>query len=921
MAEFEELRLTVNLVDNASPGLMKIRAEIGQLTGSAKNLTQAVNVASTSVTNLANTTNKTSPVVRTLNQHMREGARAGEQLRNSFQSLGVATRGLSSMPQIAAGVRDMGLAVWDLGTAFGAVNVAARVAAIGVGSVALGVAALGAVVVAYGVSVFHFAREMDVLGKTAKQMGMSFAELKFAQDEAKRFGMSSESIVRSFQGIQDAQFDLWKNNSQLRQRLIGMGVDANWVNQLATMDPNKARNAVVRYAKALERQLLQSGVAKGIARSLANQFAGEFGVSAEDVEIGELADPSPERAKELDRIAILSKEIALLWGDIGHEWNIFETELLAIGLPILRDALISMNTNLPALLAEMKTGLIDLINKLPGFIETIPETLTSIRTNMTAVAEIFKDVYGLYQKVFGQSENIKKDAEKKDAGATGIPQDDAAKESADRAAKAAPLSGSPAQAEPPQGSIGEAQDLPSPAGPSTVPGAARPPVQLQNYRGANDNNPLVQQINFTTAELADETDKNVTEVGKLTAQLEKLNLFFERMEDAREGQGKGGVQTAAYHPGGGGGKPGGGGTPLDRAFATAKETGQTEFDLTGNTPPGGGARPPGGGASPQSQAPAAPAQGSAPAGTAQNPSQAPGGLTVNDAQGNPTRAQGIDLATDKVIPEATKPETASSSAPAPGGAMGPSNVKVDNSIAGRIAGIAALRADTEAAGMTTTSGYRDPGHRLSKAFSGSKHIQGLAFDTRAQTPEQVDAAMAKQREMFAKRGMVEGRDYTFKDEVRNPSGHATGKHLHTQLTPEGMQRYQQSKVAEKSNVPGVAVAGATTRRGDNPLQSLYKGGELGGNITLPEARDLPSPSELNRATLTASQDQSIRADGTVAVTVADKNAAQSAGQNKEELFRATKMREQNAGQLTEYGPTVEETAHENKPRRSAGMLW
>ena len=102
-----------------------------------------------------------------------------------------------------------------------------------------------------------------------------------------------------------------------------------------------------------------------------------------------------------------------------------------------------------------------------------------------------------------------------------------------------------------------------------------------------------------------------------------------------------------------------------------------------------------------------------------------------------------------------------------------------------------LQKELEAQGLHMTSDYRGPGHELYRP--GSKHSDALAFDTRARTGEQADAAMGKLRELFDARGMVEGRDYKFIDEVRNPIGGITkGPHVHTTLTPEGMQRYQQS---------------------------------------------------------------------------------------------------------------------------------
>src|SRR4029077_16340974 len=114
MAEFEELRLTVNLVDNASAGLTKIRSEIGLLTQSATGLTVAVNAASAGVTNLGNATNKSTPGVQAFNAVVREAAQNAALLKDGFERLGVASQGLQSLPQIAGGMRDMGVAVHGL---------------------------------------------------------------------------------------------------------------------------------------------------------------------------------------------------------------------------------------------------------------------------------------------------------------------------------------------------------------------------------------------------------------------------------------------------------------------------------------------------------------------------------------------------------------------------------------------------------------------------------------------------------------------------------------------------------------------------------------------------------------------------------------------------------------------------------------
>jgi hypothetical protein len=118
--------------------------------------------------------------------------------------------------------------------------------------------------------------------------------------------------------------------------------------------------------------------------------------------------------------------------------------------------------------------------------------------------------------------------------------------------------------------------------------------------------------------------------------------------------------------------------------------------------------------------------------------------------------------------------------------------QADMSMAGRKATLlGTVGKELEAQGLHMTSSYRDPSDPLSKENPRSAHSRGLAFDVRAHTAEQGDAAMSKIRELLDTRGLKEGTDYRILDEVRNPSPWATGPHIHTQFTEAGMEKYQQ----------------------------------------------------------------------------------------------------------------------------------
>lgn len=47
--------------------------------------------------------------------------------------------------------------------------------------------------------------------------------------------------------------------------------------------------------------------------------------------------------------------------------------------------------------------------------------------------------------------------------------------------------------------------------------------------------------------------------------------------------------------------------------------------------------------------------------------------------------------------------------------------------------------------------------------------------------------MAEQRQRLTAKGLVEGRDFSLLDEVRKPSGHATGKHVHLSFSQPGIE--------------------------------------------------------------------------------------------------------------------------------------
>jgi len=536
MAEFEELRLTVNLVDNASAGLQRLRASLGGLTTSTNNMTASLNAGISGLNNLSTAVTAAGPHVRTLNEAMQEAHRSAGLVVGSIRNLTVAAQGLSGLPQIAIAVKNMALGVEGLGIAYSAIGPAASMAVTGIGAIAVAVVGLGAVVVAYGVSVFKFAGSMSDLSKAARQMGLGFAQLKYAQDQAKQFGYSADLVIQSYQGITAAQLDLYKNNSQLRATLLGQGVDAGWISQLSKLDPNQARNAIVRYGNQLEAQALASGVMRGNAARLKYQFGKEFGLSAAAMDMPELKPPSKKKAAQLEEIARYSGLISGVWRDIGHQWSLFSKELLAKGLPKLRDSMIALKGKMPEILKELKIWVKYAVSFLPGLVGAVPSMIKGIGIVLSGVVSFLREIGRTINFMMHPIDSVLKNAHPSVQRFFGR--------------------------EPSQESIEFWKDrytiyddIPTiRRGLDERLNKFRPGYKPTSFGGGtNDNNPLLQRISFTQNELKDETETNSGEVSKLTRQLERLNDYL----NVGRGGGGGGFQNASF--GGSAGAAAGGG--------------------------------------------------------------------------------------------------------------------------------------------------------------------------------------------------------------------------------------------------------------------------------------------------------------------------------------------------------------------------
>jgi transposase-like protein len=584
MAEFEELRLTVNLVDTASAGLQKVRSEIGQLTGSAQAMTTSMVQASAGLSSFATGAQNAQPKLRTLNTELRDMQRHAADTGRALGQMGIAAQqGFAGLPQIAIGLYDAVGGVKGLGEAMKNVAPVARISTQALVGIGIGIAAVGAAVVAYGISVFRMAKETDQLNRTAKTLGMSFGDLKNAQDQAKSFGISADAMIRTFQGVQSAQLDLYNNNSQLRQKLVTKGVDADFVDALGVMDPTDFTNAVVKYAKSLEQQWLASGAIPSVARAEANKFLKEFGVAINLMDMPELKKPTASAKREAARLAKLSQDVMDIWNPLTVKLDMIKLEALKAGLPYLASVL------------ENSDQIIDSIGR---GIDAIGTELANIVATYQAFTKPAEHQGWWADALFGKrGESSLRDALEWMAAKRGNPSPDYYSDEVTTkpGATEPTIFNRPPEMQPGTSAPALPPEL---AGPSRLsPAGAKSSIQ-DRFKAFGKSSSVegeggAQRYGLLTQEATDQTEINTDQMAKLTDQVERLNNYYERLETERLKKGAGGG-TGTAATGGASGSGTGGGTGAGSGSGA-------DGNGSGGTGGGGGggdsAQPSGGGSS------------------------------------------------------------------------------------------------------------------------------------------------------------------------------------------------------------------------------------------------------------------------------------------------------------------------------------
>ena len=348
MADFEELKLTVTLVDDASAGLASIRTQLTQLTQTAGQVQTALSGVASGAQQVGQAHQQATPHVNRQEAALKELTKSAEETTRGLLQMGLAARrGAEAWPELILSTREAWTGMKGATAAMGELGVASRAMVLGLGGVALGIAAVGAAVVAYGISVFKFSQEMYTLSQTSKALGMSFGQLRNMTEQNERFGISVNQTVAQLGQMNEALTDLTLSGSQLRQQLLSQGVPAQWIDDYKKLTTEVDRYNKVREAeKTIHDDWLKRTGSEEIASTMAGRFGKQLGVDPTAWTRAPMEQPTREELEQGERIAKQSELIAEQWRQIQKTISDIKTEFLAWGLPGVLDVIRGINEGL-----------------------------------------------------------------------------------------------------------------------------------------------------------------------------------------------------------------------------------------------------------------------------------------------------------------------------------------------------------------------------------------------------------------------------------------------------------------------------------------------------------------------------------------------------------------------------------------------
>jgi hypothetical protein len=268
--EREELLLTVNLVDNASQGLAKLRQELQGLSqGQGGQATEKIK-------------RETSELSRLSKQ-------LGGELGNATQRLFSFKTGLG-----AAGAA-IGLVGYEMQRQFSVIQ--------------------------------KYAEDLRNIGIAARNIGVNPGQFRDAVRQMEKFGIDAATAASSINGLAGAVADLQRAGSPLRQELLEMaGKSApameKFIEDLKNAKTIADRNEVARLAgERLYQNALRETGSEIEAANRRNALWAKIGYDARVAQAGQIKNLSKEEQRWADERDANAKKYAEQVGELGNKWD------------------------------------------------------------------------------------------------------------------------------------------------------------------------------------------------------------------------------------------------------------------------------------------------------------------------------------------------------------------------------------------------------------------------------------------------------------------------------------------------------------------------------------------------------------------------------------------------------------------------
>jgi hypothetical protein len=289
MAEYEELQLTVTLIDNATQGLQNLRQNLRDLGGSENR--------------------------EALQRMQQEVEKLSEKMTKVRDHMGLTAKAAESLG------RSIGNSIRAFGTAF-------------VSSFALN-------------SLKTFTDEMVRLDATAKQFGVGGAELKSLVEQMGIMGIGAPQATQAVTGFANALAEIGRNGSQLRENIMRGAISdpdamAKLLQRLTGLgskgEIGKAMTEFIDAANnAYENELERTGGNKGKAAQRRNELLGMFQFDPATAAMiqGQFRDITDAEREEYARRTAIAQSYNQQWNKMALQYKEFVQGMQTTLLPTL----------------------------------------------------------------------------------------------------------------------------------------------------------------------------------------------------------------------------------------------------------------------------------------------------------------------------------------------------------------------------------------------------------------------------------------------------------------------------------------------------------------------------------------------------------------------------------------------------------